>query len=95
MKDTKRISKKQVMIDRLKVEWYNWLYVNEPGFKHLGLDERGLYVECIVKAYIDEIENIIDPKSDIIPEHCKGIGTPKVPESNVSSTIDTYERNLK
>ena len=88
-------SKKQSMIDNLKVEWYNWLYLNEPGFKHLGLDERGLYVECIVKTYINELEKIINPKADIIPKHCKDIGTPKVPESNITSTTNTYERNLK
>jgi hypothetical protein len=36
----------------LKNEWYDWLYENEPGFKYLGMDQQGEYIECIVDYII-------------------------------------------
>jgi hypothetical protein len=67
----KQNTKKQALIDELKVKWYNWLCLNEPGFKTLGLDERGKYVNCIVEIHLDELESILNPSSDNIPESCK------------------------
>lgn len=34
--------------EKLKTDWCNWLYKNEPGFKHLSMDEQAEYVMCIV-----------------------------------------------
>lgn len=50
---------KQEIIDTLKVQWYNWLCLNQPSFKLLGLDERGTMVDCIVDCIMKHKHEIV------------------------------------
>lgn len=34
--------------NKLKVDWYHWLYLNQKEFKLLSLERRGERVNCIV-----------------------------------------------
>lgn len=77
MKDIKFNNKKQALIDELKVKWYNWLCLNSPIFECLGLDERGILVNCVVEYVMENemiflVENAGPNDADEILTKCSG-----------------------
>lgn len=53
-------NKKKKSIDYLKVKWYNWLCLNQDGFKLLELDERNHLVNYIVNYIINNDMDIFN-----------------------------------
>jgi hypothetical protein len=66
--------------EQLSNEWYEWLMAHSPHFKTLGMDQQGEMVAYIVDYHM---------------KHDAPIPMGKVPESNVESNMDRYEKNMK